>query len=131
MKGRSVAADFHWKDVEFEWNRHNLAKLEQEGLYRRPGRRPVYREEAEELFFNPNLIEGPKRVNHEERYYIWGSTDSGRLLFEVFVIKKSRTQGVPVIRIFSARDMDQDEANEYYDAMEAEDDKEDEASGGL
>lgn len=108
---------FAWTEIEFEWDRHNLPKLEQEGFHRKPGRSPVYREESEECFFNPHLILGPKKANNEERYYILGSTDAGRLLF-----KSPADEPRPKVRPISARDMEPHEIDEYLTAIEEEED---------
>lgn len=113
---------FVWTEIEFEWDRHNLPKLEQEGFHRKPGRSPVYRDESEECFFNPRLILGPKKEKNEERYYILGSTDAGRLLFQVFVFKSRPDAPRPKVRPISARDMEPHEIEEYLTAIEEEED---------
>lgn len=107
-----------WNSIEFEWDRHNAPKLAQEGFHRKSRRIPVYVEEVEEAFFNPHKFQGPKRVKREQRYYLWGSTDAGRLLFLVYVVKQ--TQPILKVRVFSARDMEPDEKAAYLAFIEEE-----------
>src|SRR5262245_22666655 len=65
--------------------------------------------ESEELFFNDPLLTGddPKHSASEPRFFALGQTDSGRLLFVAFTIRKD------LIRIISARDMTDKEAKRY------------------
>jgi uncharacterized DUF497 family protein len=115
---------FLWTEIDFEWDRHNLPKLAQEGFHQKSSRSPVYQAEAEEVFYNSHLILGPKRVNNEDRYYVLGSTDAGRLLFQVFVFKSPADSRRPKVRPISARDMEQHEAKKYLTAIEEEEDAE-------
>lgn len=109
---------YNWEEVEFEWDRHNQPKLEQEGYHRKRGRPPVYRDESEEVFYNFPVVMGPYRVRNEERWNILGSTDSGRLLFAVFLIKQGRAPECPKVRLISARDMEASEVRLYEKTME-------------
>lgn len=65
--------------------------------------------EAEEVFFNEPLVirTDPARLGGESRFVALGRTDSGRLLFLSFTVRRS------FIRIISARDMTRRESNTY------------------
>lgn len=85
----------------FEWDAGNSAKIWD--------RHQVTPGECEELFFNRPLIAGndEKHSTGEERFYVLGQTDGGRLLFAVFTIRKR------LIRVISARDMSRKERRIY------------------
>jgi uncharacterized DUF497 family protein len=65
--------------------------------------------ECEQLFFNLPLILVPdtKHSQQEQRYYALGRTDTDRWLFIVFTIRDK------LIRVISAREMNQREARKY------------------
>ena len=65
--------------------------------------------ECEQLFFNLPLILVPdtKHSQQEQRYYALGRTDTDRWLFIVFTIRDK------LIRVISARQMNQKEARKY------------------
>ena len=65
--------------------------------------------ETEEIFFNDPLVadSDPSHSRSELRYFALGQTDSGRLLFVAFTIRKH------LIRVISARDMTPKEAKRY------------------
>jgi len=65
--------------------------------------------ECEQIFFNRPLVAEPdvKHSHVEDRYYALGQTDAGRELFVVFTIRGS------LIRVISARDMNQREKKEF------------------
>ncbi len=70
--------------------------------------------ECEEIFFNLPLIKGTD-IKHsiiEERFYVLGKTDRGRLLFIIFTVRNNK------IRIISARDMTRKEREVYYEHKE-------------
>lgn len=69
----------------------------------------VRNEECEEVFFNQPLIAGPdiKHSLGEERYFLLGKTNAGRLLFLVYTIRSNH------LRIISVRDMSKKERNFY------------------
>jgi hypothetical protein len=71
----------------------------------------VYYLEAEEVFFNKPLIISVdiKHSIDEKRYYALGITNKQRHLFVVFTIRKE------LIRIISARDMNKNEREKYYE----------------
>jgi uncharacterized protein len=81
----------------FEWDAGNSDKS-----WRKHG---VSRAEAEQLFFNQPLVAAAdeRHSQREERFYVLGRTDAGRLLFAAFTIRGER------IRVISARDMSQAE----------------------
>jgi len=80
----------------FEWDEANADKLIE--------RHSVYRDEAEECFYNPHKI---KRAGPNS-YYLYGQTDAGRYLFLVYELKAAN-----VIRIYSARNMTKAERSKY------------------
>jgi len=65
--------------------------------------------ECEQIFFNKPLVAAPdvKHSKVENRFYALGHTDSGRLLFVVFTIRKK------LIRVISARNVNRKEKKEY------------------
>ena len=65
--------------------------------------------ESEEIFFSAPLVTMPdlKHSSRESRYVALGKTDSGRLLFISFTIRRS------LIRVISARDMTRRETRRY------------------
>jgi len=85
---------FEWNNgnVEKNWERHRVAFWE-----------------AEEVFFNEPLVIRTDREHaaSEPRYLALGRTESGRLLFLSFTVRRS------LIRIISARDMTRKEARIY------------------
>ncbi len=89
------------KCTGFEWDQGNLLK-NREG-------HGVTGSECEQIFFNNPLIVAPdiKHSEKEDRYYALGQTDTGRLLFVVFMIRKN------LVRIISARDMSRKERKVY------------------
>lgn len=86
---------------EFEWDKHNADKIWH--------KHHVAPSECEQIFFNLPLIiaDDIKHSETENRFYALGQTDSGRLLFLVFTVRKNK------IRVISARDMNQKERREY------------------
>ncbi len=92
----------------FEWDRHNSNKVK--------AKHDVTPVECEQVFFNVPVIAGndEKHSETENRFYVLGRTDSGRLLFFVFTVRKDR------LRIISARDMHKKERR-VYQAHEKED----------
>lgn len=72
-------------------------------------RHKVTQGECEQIFFNEPIIviSDEKHSQSENRWYLLGTTDSGRLLFAVFTKRENK------IRIISARDMNKKERNYY------------------
>jgi uncharacterized DUF497 family protein len=72
-------------------------------------RHQVTQGECEQVFFNEPIIVSAdeKHSQSESRWYLLGTTDSGRLLVVVFTKRKNK------IRIISARNMNKKERNEY------------------
>ncbi|MEN8254432.1 MAG: BrnT family toxin [Verrucomicrobiota bacterium] len=97
VKPRDILVDC----AGFEWDEGNSTK--------NWDKHEVSRTECEQIFFNQPLIvkRGFGHSATETRYYAFGRTDHGRLLFAVFVVKEN------LIRIISARDMDADEEARY------------------
>ena len=94
----------------FQWDEGNLDKnwyLHQ-----------VTNGECEEIFFNLPLIVAPdiKHSQKEQRFYALGRTDRDRWLFITFTI---RTE---LIRVISARDMNQREAKKYAERVKKDTD---------
>lgn len=90
--------------IDFDWDEDNEPKLWE--------RHQVSADEAEEVFFNPNVVRSARKLgrthSREERYYLFGRTDAGRPLFLVFLF------GGPVgpttrVRVFSARTLERHE----------------------
>lgn len=88
----------------FDWDEGNIGKNWE--------RHRVSHIECEEVFFNAPLIvnEDEPHSEREDRYYVLGKTDSGRLLFVVFTRRGNK------IRIISARDMNRKERKVYEEA---------------
>jgi len=87
--------------MEFEWDEHNKIKnLNKHGV-------DYY--EAEELFSNRPLVvyQDITHSQKEDRYVVYGQTDSGRLLVAVYTVRRSK------IRIISVRDQDRKERAYY------------------
>jgi len=87
--------------VGFEWDEWNLTK--------NWVRHEVTASECEQIFFNHPLVatQDEKHSDQESRYFALGQTDTGRLLFVVFTIRKH------MIRVISARDMNRKERKVY------------------
>ena len=85
----------------FDWDEGNITK--------NWDKHEVSSGECEQIFFNKPLIvkRDSKHSQLENRYYVLGRTDSGRLLFAVFTVRGDK------IRIISARDMTIAEAKRY------------------
>lgn len=94
----------------FQWDEGNLDKnwyLHQ-----------VTNGECEELFFNLPLIiaSDPKHSQQEQRHYALGRTDQDRWLFIAFTIRDD------LIRVISARDMNQREMIKYAERIKRDTD---------
>ena len=87
----------------FEWDEGNLKK--------NWDRHQVTGAECEQAFFNRPLVvaEDADHSAKEARYYALSHSDTGRLLFLVFTIRKHR------IRVISARDMSRKERKIYHE----------------
>ncbi|HMQ52208.1 MAG TPA: BrnT family toxin [Anaerolineae bacterium] len=74
--------------------------------------------ECEQLFFNIPLILAldAKHAQQEPRYYALGRTDMDRWLFVAFTVRRD------LIRVISARDMNQREAKKYAERIKRETD---------
>ena len=85
----------------FQWDAGNSAKIWE--------RHTVAPAECEELFFNSPLVVGSDEEHSgvEDRLYALGQTDTGRLLFAVFTLRRR------LIRVISARDMSRGERRIY------------------
>ncbi|HHT9131629.1 MAG TPA: BrnT family toxin [Candidatus Tripitaka californicus] len=95
----SRAEGFDWDrgNIEKNWERHRVGFLE-----------------CEEVFFNKPLVvkEDEPHSKEEPRYYVLGKTNSGRLLFVIFTIRKNK------LGVVSARDMSRKERKIYYEQIE-------------
>ena len=91
--------------IGFDWDEGNAEK---NWLHHQ-----VTRNESEQVFFTEPLIiaDDTKHAQYEKRWYILGSTDAGRLLFIAFTIRKD------LIRVISARDMNNKEREVYYEQI--------------
>lgn len=83
----------------FQWDEANVFKnvLSHE----------TYPDEIEEAFYNRHKL----RKTNNDRYLLYGVTDSGRHLFVVFMVKKRSDQRV--VRVISAREMTSKERNYF------------------
>ncbi|MBI4745370.1 MAG: BrnT family toxin [Deltaproteobacteria bacterium] len=90
----------------FDWDSWNINKNKEKHI--------VTFAECEEVFFNSPIVVGEdkKHSSSEDRHYMLGKTDSGRLLFIVFTIRKNK------IRVISARDMSKKERGAYHEQIE-------------
>jgi uncharacterized DUF497 family protein len=70
-------------------------------------RHDTYPDEIEEVFYNRYKL----RKTKQDRFLLYGVTDSGRYLFVVFIIKERRNRNL--VRIISARDMTKKEKSYY------------------
>jgi uncharacterized protein len=84
-----------------EWDKHNSEKIR--------ARHSVTPAECEQVFFNVPVVAGDdeKHSETENRFYVLGQTDSGRLLFLVFTVRRDK------LRVISARDMNKKERRTY------------------
>jgi len=89
------------KCTGFEWDKYNSEKIKK--------KHDVISFECEQVFFNLPVIAGDdeKHSETENRFYVLGQTDSGRLLFLVFTVRKDK------LRVISARDMNKKERRVY------------------
>jgi hypothetical protein len=85
----------------FEWDKYNSDKIK--------AKHEVTPVECEQVLFNLPVIAGDdeKHSETENRFYVLGQTDSGRLLFLVFTVRKDK------LRVISARDMNKKERRVY------------------
>jgi len=95
----SFAEDFEWNEgnINKNWERHRVSHIE-----------------CEEIFFNRPIIvkKDEPHSTSEDRYFVLGKTDAGRLLFIVFTLRGNK------IRIISARDMNRKERKIYEETQE-------------
>lgn len=85
----------------FEWDAANAQKNRQNHC--------VSPSEAEQVFFNKPLlaVEDVRHSQEEQRYFVLGQTDRGRMLFIAFTIRQG------AVRVVSARDMSRKEKKVY------------------
>jgi uncharacterized protein len=95
----SLAEDFEWDEgnIRKNWERHRVSHIE-----------------CEEIIFNRPIIvkKDEPHSTSEDRYFVLGKTDAGRLLFTVFTLRANK------IRIISARDMNRKERKIYEETQE-------------
>ena len=96
-----MVSDLLAKCAGFEWDEYNCEKIKT--------KHKVTPVECEQVFFNLPVIAGndEKHSETENRFYVLGQTDSGRLIFLVFTVRKNR------LRVISARDMNRKERKVY------------------
>ncbi len=96
-----MISDILAKCTGFEWDTYNSEKIKT--------KHNVTPVECEQVFFNLPVIAGDdeKHSEIENRFYVLGQTDSGRLLFLVFTVRKDE------LRVISARDMNKEERRVY------------------
>jgi uncharacterized protein len=96
-----MISDMLAKCAGFEWDKYNSEKIRK--------KHGVTSVECEQVFFNLPVIAGEdkKHSEIENRFYVLGQKDSGRLLFLVFTVRKDK------LRVISARDMNKKERRVY------------------
>lgn len=96
-----MISDILAKCTGFEWDQYNSEKIKK--------KHDVTSVECEQVFFNRPVIAGDdeKHSETENRLYVLGQTDSSRLLFLVFTIRRNK------LRVISARDMNKKERRVY------------------
>jgi uncharacterized DUF497 family protein len=82
----------------FQWDEENVVK--------NIIHHDTYPDEIEETFYNPYKL----RKTRQDRYLLYGVTDSGRNLFIVFQIQQDARRK---LRVISARDMTKKEKSYY------------------
>jgi uncharacterized DUF497 family protein len=89
------------KCIGFDWDKYNSEKIKK--------KHDVTSVECEQVFFNRPVIAGDdkKHSETENRFFVLGQTDSGRLLFLVFTVRRNK------LRVISARDMNKKERRVY------------------
>jgi len=97
----SMISDIIAQCTGFEWDKYNSDKIK--------AKHDVTPVECEQVFFNLPVIAGDdeKHSEAENRSYVLGQTDSARLLFLVFTVRKDK------LRVISARDMNKKERKVY------------------
>ena len=96
-----MISDILLKCTGFEWDKHNSEKIKK--------KHDVTPVECEQVFFNVPVIaaDDEKHSETENRFYVLGQTDSGRMLFLVFTVRKDK------LRVISARDINKKERRLY------------------
>lgn len=88
--------------MNFEWDEANIEHI---------AWHDVTPTEAEEVFYDPDLVEYPSYIEHgERRFDILGSTDTGRILKVVYTIREG---AVRVVRVVTAHDPNRADAAYY------------------
>lgn len=90
--------DIFKKITDFEWDKGNIEK--------NIAKHNIKNSEAEEVFFNFNIINfDEKHSISERRYFLLGITNENKILFVVFTIRNnpSGVLGAGKIRIISSR----------------------------
>jgi hypothetical protein len=102
LHGRLAAA------IRFVWDDGNATK--------NSSKHEVSQAECEQAFFNAPLVlaADPAPSGAEDRFFVLGQTDAGRLLLEVFTLRGT------LIRVISARPMSRREREVYADAQAEE-----------
>ncbi len=95
------SSDVLMKCTGFDWDTYNSDKIKT--------KHDVTPVECEQVFYNLPVMTGDdeKHSRSEDRFYALGQTDSGRLLFLVFTVRKDK------LRVISARDMNKKERKVY------------------
>lgn len=96
-----MISDILAKCTGFEWDKYNSEKIE--------AKHDVTPVECEQVFLNLPVIAGndEKHSGTENRFYVLGQTNSGRLIFLVFTLRRDK------LRVISARDMNKKERKVY------------------
>lgn len=84
----------------FQWDKSNVAHITKHNVLPR---------EAEEVFFDKDNVQDEDlgHSTNEKRFLIIGKTDKGRLLYQIFTIRRGK------IRVISSRDINKKEVKLY------------------
>ncbi len=98
---------FNFSSIDgFDWDTGNLEHIKKHS---------VSKQECEGAFLTkqPILTEDVTHSQGEERYRVYGQTNSGRLLFIIMTIRQNK------IRVISARDQNKKEREEFVQGGES------------
>jgi uncharacterized protein len=88
------------KLIDFDWDQYNSTKVRL--------RHNITLEEAEQTFLNYHLVKfDRKHSKTEQRFQLLGASNSGRILFIVFTVRRNQ------VRVISARRASKKERNIY------------------
>ncbi len=95
--------EFLIEPIKFDWDNYNIEHIRT--------KHKIEPYECEQIFFNLPFVVGPDTTHSQQevRYYLYGKTDTGKILFAVFTIRRNK------IRIVTARTASRKERRLYYE----------------